>query len=234
MDNLLSKICRKYEIQPAMSKYLSRLADFEIVIVCDDSGSMMRPIDGTQRTRLDELRSIIETIAEIGVIFDSNGVDIYFLNRPPVLNVTDPADIARAFEPPPSGFMPLAFVLNEVFQSELARRERDKKLLVFVATNGDQNEHVCELEYVMREKRRVETTFVAFLLCTDDPTSVEYLYEWDRTMPNVDVTNHFRAEREKIRRCHAQKNYPFSFGDYVVKVLVGAIVPQIDALNEST
>jgi hypothetical protein len=61
-----------------------------------------------------------------------------------------------------------------------------KKLLVFVATDGvptdeDGNENVQELERTMREKRRIETTYVSFLLCTDDPTCDDYLTEWDRT-----------------------------------------------------
>ena len=84
----------------------------------------------------------------------------------------------------------------------------------------------------MKEKRRLHTTYVSFLLCTDDPACVHYLTEWDRIMTNVDVTDDFHTEREKIRRCRKQENYPFSRGDYVVKALVGAIDSEIDALNE--
>jgi hypothetical protein len=85
----------------------------------------------------------------------------------------------------------------------------------------------------MREKRRMETTYVSFLLCTDDQACVASFNEWDRTMLNVDVTDDFDTEREKIRRCRG-RDYPFSRGDYVVKALVGAIDPEIDALDETT
>ncbi len=219
-----------------MAKRLQKLRDFEIVIVCDDSGSMNTECNGTQRTRWDELRSIVKIVLEIGVIFDSNGVDIYFLNREPCLKVKDPKIVDQAFATPPSGYAPLVPVLDVIFQSPLARRGRDKKLLVFIATDGeptdeDGNPNVDELERLMREKRQVDTTFISFLLCTDDPVSVEYLNEWDRTMPNVDVTDDFRTEREKIRRYRGQ-NFFFSCGDYVVKALVGAIDREIDALNE--
>jgi hypothetical protein len=80
----------------------------------------------------------------------------------------------------------------------------------------------------MQEKRKIDTTYVSFLLCTDDPVCVNYLHKWDRdrTMPNIDVTDNFLREREKIRE-HRGHDYHFSYADYVVRVLVGAIVPEI-------
>ena len=232
IDNSINEICRKYEIQPKMSKYLTRLLDYEIVIVCDDSDSMKSPIYDTERTRWDELCSMVKIIVDIGVIFDSNGVDLYFLNRPAFNKVKDPKTIEQAFTSPSSGHASLPSLLTRIFQSKLAQRGRDKKLLVFVATDADHEEHLPELERVMQEERQMETTFVSFLLCNDDQTSGQHLDRWDRTLMNVDVNENYRSEREKIRRCQQQKDYPFSYGDYVMKVLVGAIVPQIDLLNE--
>jgi hypothetical protein len=178
---------------------------------------MLTPVDNTQRTRWDELCEIAKVVLKIGVIFDSNGVEIYFLNRGSFQNVKDPHIVDKFFQTPPSGYTPLVPVLNEIFTSKLANRGWDKKkLLVFVATDGvptdeDGNENVQELERTMREKRRIETTYVSFLLCTDDPTCDDYLTEWDRTGELF-----------------------FSRGEYVVKALVGAIDPEIDALNEPT
>jgi hypothetical protein len=229
-------IARKYEIKKTMADRLLILQDFEIVIVCDDSGSMKTPVDGTQRTRWNELCSIVKIIIEIGVVLDSNGVDMYFLNRGSFCNVKDPRVVEQAFGPRPTGYTPLVPVLKTIFESSLADRGRDKKLLVFVATDGiptdeDGNGNVPELEYLMREKRQVETTYVSFLICTDDPTCVNYLNEWDRTMANVDVTDDFNTERNKIWQCQGH-DYPFTLGDYVVKALVGAVDPEINAINE--
>ena len=83
-DTTLFDVCCKYEIQPKMSKYLRKLHDFEIVVVCDDSSSMNSVIDHTQRTRWNELCSIVKIIVEIGVIYNPTGVDIHFLNRAPI------------------------------------------------------------------------------------------------------------------------------------------------------
>ena len=54
----------------------------------------------------------------------------------------------------------------------------------------------------------------------------------DVSMTSFDVTDDFYTERCQIRD-HRGSNFPFSFGDYVVKALVGAIDPEIDAIDES-
>ncbi len=237
MDTAIRQISCELDLQKATAERLRKLRDFEIVIVCDDSGSMLTLVDGTQRTRWDELCDIVKMVLKIGVIFDSNGVDIYFLNRDSFPNVTDPHVVDQFFQTPPSGYTPLVPVLNEIFTSKLAYPGRDKKLLVFVATDGvptdkDGNENIDKLEHIMRKTRRTDTTYVSFLLCTDDPTYIDYLNEWDRTMPNVDVTDDFHTERKKILGYSKEGKQRFSRGDYVVKALIGAIDPEIDALGE--
>jgi hypothetical protein len=232
----LLAISQKYEIQKEMAKRLRKLQDYEIVIVCDDFGSMKATVNGTQHTRWNELCSIVKIIIEIGVVFDSNGLDIYFLNRKSFRNVKDPIQVDRAFAPAPSGYTPLVPVLKRIFESQLADRGRDKNLLVFIATDGEPTDGsgtstVSELERLMREKRQADTTYVSFLVCTDDPPCVDYLNQWDQTMANVDVTNDFHTEREKFRHYRGQ-NCRFTYGDYVVKALIGAIDQQIDIMNE--
>jgi len=127
--------------------------------------------------------------------------------------------------------------LQEIFESNLATEvHRDKKLLVFVATDGlptndDGETNLEELVDVMNVTRRIDRTYVSFLLCTDDPVVVKVFNNWDRTMVNVDVTDDYHTEREKIRRV-GRLNRPFSRGDYVVKALLGAIDPTIDNWND--
>jgi hypothetical protein len=64
-----------------------------------------------------------------------------------------------------------------------------------------------------------------FLACTDDPSCVNYLNEWDETMLNVDVTDDYITERDRIRSFRGS-NYPFSIDDFIVKALIGAIDPE--------
>lgn len=229
-------IAEKYQIRPDMAKRLRALRDYEIIIVCDDSGSMNTPLRGSGETRWHRLCEIVKLIVDIGIVFDSNGVDIYFLNQEPLFNVTEPKRIDAVFEKEPAGYSPLVPVLRRIFQLPPTRRGHDKKLLVFVATDGaptddNEEENFHEFEEVMKDVRQIDRTFVQFLICTDDEFYVDFLTMWDRTMVNVDVTEEYEAEKKKILRCQGA-DFPFSFGDYVVKALVGSIDPDMDALND--
>jgi len=236
MNDRIRSIAARYEISDALAQRLNILQQFEIVVLCDDSGSMNTPVAGTTGTRWDELRSIVQIIIEIGTVFDSNGVDVHFLNRPPMSNVTDPRQVVESFSQRPGGLTPLTATLRRIFQSAASKPGSDKRLLVFVATDGaptdsNGNVDVRSLENLMRNERQANTTCVTFVACTDDDESVAYLSQWDRTMMNVDVVDDYKTEREEVRR-NKGVNYPFSFGDYVVKALLGAVDPQIDQLDE--
>lgn len=233
-----ARIYNKIHIDSRFINFLLTLKNFEIVIVCDDSFSMTTEVDGTHRTRWDELREIVKRILQIAVLFDQNGVDIYFLNEDEVFEkIKNPKDVDDLFSKEPNGYTPLVPILSKIFQSRLAKRGREKKLLVFVATDGkptnvDGDSEIEELEDLLRNMRTVDTTYVSFLLCTDERECVDYMERWDRTMINVDVTDDYETEKEKIRRCQGDPHYPFTYDDYIVKALIGSIVPHIDRLNE--
>lgn len=237
VDPALRSIAREFEITKKMAERLEQLRNFEIAIVCDDSGSMKTPIASTKCTRWDQLRELVKIVIKIGVIFDSNGVDIYFLNRDPYLYVKDPATVDRAFEEPPSGMTPLVPVLKKIFKSKLASEGREKKLLVLVTTDGvptddDGNECIPALERVLTKRRNKETTHVSFLLCTDEPYCIKYLLKWDEQMKNLDVTQDYHMEKARIQKCKGNDDFKFSYGDYIVKALIGSIDRDMDALNE--
>jgi hypothetical protein len=41
---------------------------------------------------------------------------------------------------------------------------------------------------------------------------MEYLNDWDKVIPNLDVVEEYRKERKQILECQG-KDFPFSFGD---------------------
>lgn len=71
---------------------------------------------------------------------------------------------------------------------------------------------------------RTPTTHVTFLACTDEPEALDYLNNWDKTMDNVDVVDDYRSELAQIREKRGP-NVKFSFGDYLIKALIGSIDP---------
>jgi len=68
-------------------------------------------------------------------VIDPNGVDIYFLNRDPMLNVTDGRYVRQAFNIPPQGMTPLVPALRRIIAAK-GNQTYGKKLLILIATDG--------------------------------------------------------------------------------------------------
>lgn len=66
---------------------------------------------------------------------DANGVDVYFLNREPVLNVTNTQSVRQVFNYPPAGLTPLAAAIRRILAAKRSQAY-EKKLLLLIATDG--------------------------------------------------------------------------------------------------
>ena len=97
-------------------------------------------------------------------------------------------------------------------------------LAVFSApTNEHGQPDIAALEAVLRHERTPQT-YITFLACTDDLASVSYLSHWDKSMPNLDVIDDYRSERAEVQGIRGA-SFPFSYGDYIVKSLLGSSDP---------
>ncbi len=54
----LTQVIQQYEINPQFAARLQALGNCEIVVLCDDSGSMNTPLQGSNQTRWDELKTV--------------------------------------------------------------------------------------------------------------------------------------------------------------------------------
>ena len=54
----LNETIQKYEISSLFAPHLHTLLNCEIVLLCDDSGSMNAPLHGSSQTRWDELKHV--------------------------------------------------------------------------------------------------------------------------------------------------------------------------------
>jgi hypothetical protein len=234
------ELAGRYEIRADFCSKLRQLEGFEIVIVCDDSGSMASLLDqtpgdpfGKKYTRWDELKHYVSIVTDIAGILDQNGLDIYFLNRPSVTGITHSEQVVPLFQPPPGGYTPIPRVLNQILRDK-ANIIREKKMLVLIATDGQpttDNGDNATREFFDCLKMRSPNVYVSIIACTDDNSSMEYLNEIDRIIPSVDVNDDYLSEKKEVQSAQGL-NYAFSFGDYVVKTLLGAIDPVFDTLDE--
>jgi hypothetical protein len=234
-------IARQYEIRPDFCQKLRQLEGYEIIILCDDSGSMSSIVDdnkdpfGKKITRWDELKNTVSLMVEIATTLDKNGVDLYFLNRASMHNVSSSQQIQIAFQHPPNGYTPLTQALDRILE-EKKDIIREKKLLLIIATDGQPTNYKGDIDtqsFINKLSNRPKNIFVSILACTDDNDSIGYLNKIDRMVPGIDVIDDFRSETREIQRFQG-KNFKFSFGDYVVKALLGPIDPYFDNLDETS
>ncbi|CAF1587864.1 unnamed protein product [Adineta steineri] len=237
----------RYDINYDFAFHLRALEGFEIVLILDDSSSMSTPvIDRNQQgispfsrlpTRWDELKHVVSIVVDLASTLDPDGVDLYFLNRPPLLHITDSLQVNETFSRLPNGPSPLTSTLKEVLNIKRSHI-LDRKLLILIATDGiptdDKGQSdLIGLERVLRNERQpfIDRIYISFIACTNDLQSVGYLNRFDKNIPYVDVLDDYNSERAEILAVQG-KTFPFSYGDYVVKILLGSIDPWFDQLDE--
>jgi len=237
----LARILDQFEITIAEANDLVVLADYEIVVIADDSGSMsMASQPPTERklgayipTRWDELKQTCELLVELGNCFDESGLDIFFLNRPALKDVksaSDPALVA-AFNSRPGGSTPLTECLRGVIKAV----EGERPVLLFIMTDGEPNGGVgpfcVEVEKVVKKKSTTLTVKIQIMACTDDDGAVGWLNDLDAKFTEVDVTDDYHSERAEVLA--AKKVGQFTRGDWLIKSLLGPISDKFDAWDES-
>jgi len=236
----LRRILDRFEITIAEANDLVVLADYEIVVIADDSGSMSmasappseRKLGAAIPTRWDELRETCSLLVELGCCFDESGLDIFFLNRPALSEVKSarsPAFIS-AFEARPAGSTPL----TECLRAVVSKVGGERPVILFILTDGEPNggpyAFCQEMERVVKKKSTRATFKVQVMACTDDDEAVGWLNDLDEKFTEVDVTDDFYSERQEVLRAGKVKR--FTRGDWLIKALLGPVSTKFDAWDE--
>ena len=151
------------------------------------------------------MKNIVSITVDLASALDSDGVDVYFLNRPPILHVTDSSQLKPIFANPPKGPTPITRVLRQVLNAKRAEVQ-ERKLLVVIATDGQPTDDygttdIETLEHVLlHERNPIDRIVISFCACTDDDEAIGYLSRWDEKIPFLDVSDDYRSERAEIQR----------------------------------
>ena len=228
----LNDICAYHEINPMFLNYLIKMVNYKIVIIGDDSGSMNR-LTNLGDTRWDELCKFIHTVFSLTKFVENNPIDIYFLNRPSILNVKRMEDISMAFENRPKGYTPIVPVLKNILNQPLGDYEGR---IIIIATDGEPTDEYNKVNIEQLKNtltfERSGADYITFLACTDDKDCLKYLNKWDKEIINVDVVDDFISEREEVLLAQGE-DFRFTYADYVVKIVMGCVIHELDILDEN-
>jgi len=237
----LEQVLKRFEITIVEANDLTILQDYEIVIIADDSGSMdnpslppsLRKLGVRAPSRWEELQSTVSNIVDIAVCFDESGVDLYFLNREPVLSVksSTEARFLQSFAAPPDGTTPLTETLERV----AARSMTERPVLLFILTDGEPNGGPDPFKAALMtliapnptSGRKLRTQL---MVCTPLEDEVRWLNDLDRDFVEVDVTDDYHTEQSQIL---ASGRAPqFTRGDWCMKAMLGPVSHKFDMWDE--
>ncbi len=212
------------------------LESYTIVIAIDDSASMKEKVavkrkGEKHKTRWDELKETIEPVIRLGYSLDKDGVDVYFLNRGSVMNVTSYEKIKAKFDQKPKGGTPSITTLKRIIAE---KAEAERKLLIVFATDGEPTDgsppEKSSAQFAeLLKKVTGKDIRVSILVCSDDRQTVSFLDKLDGESDSIDVVDDYETERSQII---GRGTKFFSRGDYIAKILIGAVNPKWDKLDE--
>jgi len=241
----LKALAEKHHIRREYITKLRQLRDYKVVLLCDDSdsmGSIVTPGPGAPEvdpfaldppTRWTELRTTCEVVVELAcTVAGGGGIDVHFLNRRAALKgIHSAAQLRAGFPREPNGRTPLTRAFNDVLA---ANRELpgEKKLLVLIATDGEPDGGaggVAEFRAALAAKPR--NCKVQILKVSDDDGATAYLDELDGAIDGVDVTDDYYSVLDRVRK-YRGPDENFSFGDYLIKCIIGPFDVSMDGVDE--
>lgn len=131
-------LCEKYGIAPLIAADLLQLSLYDVVVFIDDSGSML------EGSKWRDLQAIVQQIVEITTQFDTDGIQMEFMNSDVRAdNVTSASALQQIFaRVRPMGFTPLASSLErkvlepyyEMLRSTPAANV--KPMVIYICSDG--------------------------------------------------------------------------------------------------
>lgn len=237
----LDMLIQKHDIRTSLSQALYTLREFDIVFICDDSGSMATPCKSLDtngniitQTRWKEAEKITTTITDFSLALDDDGIDLYFFSEPNHMKVKSVEEVKQIFKRSPNCGTPIVKTLREVYNQF---RMRDKDTLIVIVTDGEpsggRDETFENLTRLINEmigcqhpKFRISTVLV-----TDNESVVGPYNEIDKRFENFDVSDDYMSELEEIKKAQGQ-NFNFHYGDYICKILLSPVCKELDHLDE--
>ncbi|KAF3926802.1 hypothetical protein ABW20_dc0100585 [Dactylellina cionopaga] len=199
------------------------LRDFDTVILVDDSGSM-------SGSRWNQTAAALNTIVPIVTYYDSDGIDLFFLNapdRPAHHNIKTPGQVMEIFTTVrPQGATPTGRALKRILDPylEKLKRSRCKPMNIIVITDGVPTDDVesCIVTYAKKlDKLDADLTQVGvqFFQIGNDPEATEALRELDDELGNM------RDVRDMVDTAPWRGSLE---GDKMLKVVLGAVNKRLD------
>lgn len=239
----LDRLVADWTLPATIADDLQKLVLYDIIILCDDSGSMLHEEGGT---RIQDLQLIVGYVAQVASIFDLDGITVRFLNTNLPAGVGDSIRDRKAAEQLITqvsfrGITPLGTALEQKILKPFvydAPQKLDKPILVICITDGiPAGEPLGKLFDVIKHTSILNKEYgggvIAFSFgqVGTDKNAEEFLHQLD-SHPDVgrmvDVTSNYQIEESQLRK----KGLRMTKQLWIAKLMLGAIDKRYDQMDE--
>ena len=230
----------QWRISQDVCQRLAALSLYDIIVFCDDSGSMAFEEYGS---RIDDLKMILERISQVATQFDDDGILIRFFNSSlegnGIRNAQEVTNLITQVNF--SGMTPIGTqleqkILQPFFFNAVERRQFRKPLLVYIITDGepsgesrDKLLQVCNRVLQISQQSGFGPGAVSLQLAQvgKDEGAQRFLSSIDNNSvvkDIVDTTSYYELEAEEV----ARKGGVLTPELWLIKLMLGAIDPYYD------
>ncbi|KAJ3213731.1 hypothetical protein HDU67_002529 [Dinochytrium kinnereticum] len=229
------KLSRNWRLPIDKALSLVALSLYDIIIFCDDSGSMKEVEAGS---RIEDLKVILERVADIAAVFAEDGVAVRFINSPLVAdNVRTPEQVRDLvsrvdflYQTPLGSQMEIK-IMEPLVNSKIRSGTFHRPTLIITITDGEPYPEPRDTFHkvlsttlsLLRSHHHSDRSVVHQLCqCGKDPKATAFLEELDRDVVVghvVDSISFFEREAERFAR-GGVKLTPDLF---LVKLCLGAV-----------
>ena len=179
------------------------------------------PFSPKKSTRWMELKKLASVLIEFVTSANSDGLDIYFLNRAGVTGVKDVSGLQSVFSALPMGSTPLISAISRIIVNTPPPPVGSFVLLIVVTDGEPTDGSRMDLFNVLQNKPSY--FHISFAECTDNAEDMEYLDQWDGVIQNFDNTDDYREELNRIQQIQGSQ-FKFDYTDYVIKILLATFI----------
>ncbi|KAF9651716.1 hypothetical protein BDM02DRAFT_526911 [Thelephora ganbajun] len=221
---------------------LKVLENYDIIIVLDDSFSMMIADNPSGRTRWDQAWDALETLVQVGVKYDRSGIDIHFLNqRKANRTVKNVGDLRRlrseVKEPRKESYTPTGDVLDMLLLeyrkqtgNSPGRAAVKKRIFIVItdgaATDAPQDVIINAANFFQKNHFPLDQVGIQFIQVGNDLEAEEFLDELDTDLVKQ-MGEHARDIVDTLK-----SNGNDLKGDALVKALTGGFNRKQDRTGE--
>jgi len=242
----VEQLCQAWRVPREVGQDIVKLALFDIILYVDDSGSMAFEENGE---RIDDLKLILQKTAFAASLFDSDGIEVRFMNSDiQGNNVRSAQEVDALFQRvqfkglTPMGTQLKAKVIEPFVVQKVRSNQLRKPVLIITITDGqpagEPNGSVFEaVKYASNELSRTPygkgAVSFQFAQVGNDIKAREFLGKLDNE-PGVgelvDSTSNFEVEQDEMSRAIPPVDLTPDL--WLLKLLLGAIDSSYDTKDE--